>query len=77
MENFRYDNVSFKYQRFTQLGYKDIGMGKFKSVAKTPFLCNSFWTEICIISFSLAKEKIKFGLHQTHNLFRITPFVGV
>ena len=34
----RSNNLSLKYQRFTPLGYKDIGLRTFKFVAKTQFL---------------------------------------
>ena len=39
--------LSLKYQRFTPLGLKDIGIRKFDFVAKTQLLC--FWFKfICI-----------------------------
>ena len=38
----RSNNLSLKYQRFTPLGCKDIGIRKFKFVSKTQFLCFYF-----------------------------------
>ena len=36
------NNISMKYQRFTTLGSKDIGIRKSEFVAKTKFLCLNF-----------------------------------
>ena len=39
MNSVRTNNVSLKYLKFTLLGCKDNGIGKFEFVAKTQFLC--------------------------------------
>ena len=38
MNSVRSDNLSLKYQSFTTLGCKDVGVRKFEFVAKTQFL---------------------------------------
>ena len=38
MNSVRLDNLSLKYQRFTLLGWRYIGISKFDFVAKTQFL---------------------------------------
>ena len=42
MDSDRSNNVSLKYQRFTTLGSKDIGIINSEFVAKTQFLCNKW-----------------------------------
>ena len=39
MNSVRSNNISLKYQSFTALGFKDIGVIKSEFVAKTQFLC--------------------------------------
>ena len=39
MTSVRSNNISLKYQRFTTLGLKDIGIIKSEFVAKTQFVC--------------------------------------
>ena len=39
MNSVRSNNISLKYQRFTTLGSKDIGIINSEFVAKTQFLC--------------------------------------
>ena len=38
MNSIRLNNLSLKYQRFTQSGFKDIGKRKFELMAKTRLL---------------------------------------
>ena len=40
MNSVKLNNLSLKYQRFTPLGCKDIGIRIFEFVAKTQFLCS-------------------------------------
>ena len=39
MSSVRSNNISLKYQRFTTLGFKDIGIRKSEFVAKNQLLC--------------------------------------
>jgi len=39
----RSNNISLKYQRFTTLGSKDIGIRKSEFVAKSQFLCSTLY----------------------------------
>ena len=48
------DIISLKYQRFTTLGSKDIGIRKSEFVAKTQFLLNEK-TRISLIIFAKTK----------------------
>ena len=60
MNSVRSNNLSLKYQSFTTLGCKDIGIWNLEFVAKTQFLYNNY--NICyVINQFPSKKSIKTG----------------
>ena len=51
-------NISLKCQRFTTLGFKDIGIRKSEFVAKSQFLCKNLTYPQCLKNKKAKKKKL-------------------
>ena len=54
----RLNNLSLKYQRFTPLGSKVIGITKFEFVAKTQFLWNVYVNWAKLLNLPMAYKNV-------------------
>ena len=57
MTSVRSNNISLKYQRFTTLGFKDIGIRKSEFVAKNQLLCAIIKNINIIFSFTVQGDR--------------------
>ena len=67
----RNNNLSLKYKNFQALGCKDVGIGKFKFVAKTQFLSYENFLNIYITACKQSVQQLqaKFVIIQSMGIF--------